>query len=413
MRTISYTISRLGYLSAAVLGAVACADASSPAAFSVTDSAGVRIIESQHPEWVGDRGWRVSQEPILQIGERDGDEAVQFFGLTGGLQMSDGRIVVLNSGSNTVRVFSEAGEFITEFGGPGDGPGEFKRLASIHCLPGDTLLVWDPGRPGFSLFTASGEFIRSQRLTPPGPERIAEVVPLPDGSLVVKTYAGALTPGGDQGVGIRRDSAPLLLLSREGEFLDTIGVFPSTESVIMEMGGRTLVGVPPFPKTTWIDVHGSSIFVGSADAMEVSVLSPAGKEEAVFRYPSVDLAVAQEDKDWFADRMAEAASTPQEQQMLGLVLEALVFPDTRAAYSGLRLDQTGAVWLRSGRHYPPVAPSTEWTVFSEEGVLLGTLSLPERFEVFEFGDDHVLGVWKDEMDVEFVRIYSLEGRARN
>jgi hypothetical protein len=111
--------------------------------------------------------------------------------------------------------------------------------------------------------------------------------------------------------------------------------------------------------------------------------------------------------------MTEMASTPQEEQMLGPLLEALVFPETRAAFSDLRLDGAGSIWLRTGRHFPPFAPSNEWTVLSDEGVLLGTLSLPERFEVLEFGGDYVLGVWKDEMDVEFVRLYSLGGGAEN
>ncbi len=97
--------------------------------------------------------------------------------------------------------------------------------------------------------------------------------------------------------------------------------------------------------------------------------------------------------------------------MLGPVLGALVFPATRAAFSDLRVDPTGMVWLRTGRHFPPKAPSNEWTGFSREGVLLGTLSLPERLEVLEFGEDYVLGVWKDEMDVEYVRLYALQDPA--
>ena len=71
------------------------------------------------------------------------------------------------------------------------------------------------------------------------------------------------------------------------------------------------------------------------------------------------------------------------------------------------LDERGALWLRTGRHFPPLAPSHEWTVFSQEGALLGTVTLPDRFEPFHFGTDEVLGVWKDEMDVEFVRVYAL------
>ena len=387
--------------------ACACADVGPQAAFSVRDSAGVRIVESLRPEWEAAGEWLLSSDPVLQIGERDGEEVLQLFGITGGLRLIDGRMAVLNSGSNTVRIFGEDGGFITEFGGSGDGPGEFRSIDSIHELPGDTLLVWDHLRPGLSVFTATGEFVRFERLTPPGSEQIAGVEPLPDGRLVVKTYVGSLTSGGDLGVGIHRDLAPLLLYSREGELLDTIGMFPSTETMIIELSGRPGAGVPPFPKTTWVSVQGTSIYVGTADDMEVSVLRPDGSAQEIYRYPNVDLAVTQEDRDWFADRMTEAAATPQEQQLLPMVLSALIFPETRAAYSDLRVDRSGSIWVRTGRHYLPYAPSREWTVFSDEGILLGALQLPDRFDVLEFGPDYVLGVWKDEMDVEYVRLHAL------
>lgn len=393
------------------LFAAACADAGPPASFTVRDSTGVRIVESHHPGWDADGGWAVSTEPVLHIGESDGEETLQFFNVTGGLRFSDGRIAILNSGSKTVRIIGADGRLIAEFGGSGDGPGEFRSLGSIHRLPGDTLLIWDGGRPGFSLFTSSGEFVRSQRLTPPGAERLRGVEPLPDGRLVVKTYASPLTQRGDRGVGIHRDSAPLFLFSRSGELLGTIGIFPSTETAIMEVDGHTLLGPAPFPKSTLIDVKGDSIYVGTANTMEVAIFRPEGMVEAVFRYSGVDLDVSQGDRDWWAARITEMASTPQDEQMLGPVLGALVFPETRAAFSDLMVDPSGLVWLRTGRHFPPLAPSTEWTGFSREGMLLGTLSLPERFEVLEFGEDYVLGVWKDEMDVEFVRLYSLEDRA--
>ena len=40
---------------------------------SVTDSAGVRIVESSAPAWSAGAGWRVGAEPILTIGEVSGD----------------------------------------------------------------------------------------------------------------------------------------------------------------------------------------------------------------------------------------------------------------------------------------------------------------------------------------------------
>jgi len=138
------------------------------------------------------------------------------------------------------------------------------------------------------------------------------------------------------------------------------------------------------------------------------VLDPGGEVRTVSRHSGSDLALTEDDQAWYRARMTDMAKTPMEQQMLGPVLDAQVFPEARAAYSDLRVDREGAVWLRTGRHFPPLAPSNEWTVISEEGVFLGTVTFPERFEVFELGTDYVLGLWKDELDVEFIRLYALD-----
>ena len=54
-----------------------------------------------------------------------------------------------------------------------------------------------------------------------------------------------------------------------------------------------------------------------------------------------------------------------------------------------------------------VDAASTWTVFDPAGRMLGELSTPPRFQVIQIGDDYVLGVWKDDLDVEHVRLYAL------
>ncbi len=51
-----------------------------------------------------------------------------------------------------------------------------------------------------------------------------------------------------------------------------------------------------------------------------------------------------------------------------------------------------------------------WSVFSTEGRLLGTLETPEHLQVRQIGVDFILGIWTDELDVSYVRVYTLERR---
>jgi hypothetical protein len=40
--------------------------------------------------------------------------------------------------------------------------------------------------------------------------------------------------------------------------------------------------------------------------------------------------------------------------------------------------------------------------------MLGNVPMPDRFEPMQVGDNYVLGVWKDDLDVQHVRMYRLE-----
>ena len=65
---------------------------------------------------------------------------------------------------------------------------------------------------------------------------------------------------------------------------------------------------------------------------------------------------------------------------------------------------------------PPPDVPPRYTVFSADGAMLGSVTLPQglRFihgeiasPVMEIGRDYVLGVWHDAFDVEHVRLHAL------
>ena len=80
-------------------------------------------------------------------------------------------------------------------------------------------------------------------------------------------------------------------------------------------------------------------------------------------------------------------------------------PETMPAYGELRTDRTGRLWVQETL----VPPDTigRFTAFDRDGRMLGTITLPPSFRVLEFGDDYVLGVAKDELEVEQLRLYRL------
>ena len=111
-------------------------DAPTPDANSVTDSAGIEIVESVTPAWAGD-GWELSDTPSVVIGRVEGDERYLFGWINwknGGVVLRDGRIAVLDGRSARIRVYTAEGEHIEDWG----------RLGVRHERPSAESL---PARP--------------------------------------------------------------------------------------------------------------------------------------------------------------------------------------------------------------------------------------------------------------------------
>jgi hypothetical protein len=88
------------------------------------------------------------------------------------------------------------------------------------------------------------------------------------------------------------------------------------------------------------------------------------------------------------------------------VFSKMPIPDTLPAFRSLKVDAMGWLWAEV-YDWDPTSP-TEWMVFDRDGRARGTLTTPDGLDVESIGADYILGVWKDDLDIEFVRRYALK-----
>lgn len=86
--------------------------------------------------------WRLQPTPQVSIGDGPGD-GHELYQVADATVAPDGRILLLDGGSHTVRSYGPQGRLLKSVGGKGDGPGEYQSLRTLRLLASGDLLVYD------------------------------------------------------------------------------------------------------------------------------------------------------------------------------------------------------------------------------------------------------------------------------
>lgn len=366
-----------------------------PPAVVVRDSAGTAIVESFRPAWGDSARWRIDPEPLIDLAESGTGDPHNFYGVRSMRRLSTGSLVVANRGSNEIRMFSADGVFVRSAGGNGEGPGEFSNLQQI-VLAGDSIIARDI-RSRVALFGPDLEHIRTLQLD----DYVSDLRYLGDGIMVVQAVMHF-----PELYGLVRYPEALLLHDLEGTRGDSIGSTPGAESYVTE----TLSGTPLFVKQALVETYGGRIYSGASDRMQIEELGSRGDTVRILRIPDFPLSLTAEQVE--VERRARL-DIPLPQGVTSLpphlveALENMPSPETRPAYRSMRVDPTGAIWLRPFRGFSEEGGPEDWQVLDADGAWLGSVEVPEDFRVMDIGIDEILGVWTDELDVQHPQVRRL------
>lgn len=289
---------------------IACSGDQQHSSVVERDSAGMTIVECLDGIWGEGQGWRLSDAPIVTIGEEEGPEEYSLYQVGAALRLPDGRILIHNNGSDELRYYDSSGTHLYSVGRDGFGPGEFKYVRGIW-LVGDSLIVNDWGQDRVSVFSADGDYARTLMLhREPGPQPMA-VGAFPDGTILGEelVYERGAAPA-DSGLRFRRWNAVYRRYAADGAVIDSIGVFLWAETVSemlrreLDPAGGGAVGYSvaadaPFGRVGSTVAFGNHVYHGSSDTYEIRIYGSSGSLERVVRRPIPNQPVTSSDKEAF------------------------------------------------------------------------------------------------------------------
>lgn len=385
-------------------GAGCRAGAETKAPFSVRDSVGVRIAETRGGAG-GAPEWKVDEHPEIDITGAEPGRGPALFHVLGAVRLGDGRIVVANSGTSSLEIFSPAGTHLRSAGRAGGGPGEFRALTWVGCLTGDSIAAWDAGAGRLSVFSPAGDYARS--VTPRQP---LGIFPQPaglldGGGLLLALHGGTLGLSATADVHVQRDTLTYAVLDTAGG-MTRIHRFPGMEMLASGNPSGGLVVMPlPFGQQTVAATHGSRIYAADGERFEVAEFTRNGRLRALIRGDRERQPVTARDVRRYRETLVTLGEEGNARlsRQYDELLDRAPYPARKPAITGLRVDEAGNLWVESpepGRGNL----ATAWSVLSPEGRMIGWVRTPAGLNVQQVGNGWLLGTSADE-NGEYVRLY--------
>ncbi len=347
----------------------------------------------------------LSADPMLTIGVSEGDPNYMFGGVVA-LAVQSNKILVADSRNIAIRVYSESGDYLSDLGRKGNGPGEF-RYISDFATTDTTILVIDGLLRRVVIFSDS---------TGPPITRIFDQTPLEKQPIPVNVSGDkvmALTFGNAQlknEGAIIQDTVSIYLYDSLGSYLQSLGEVASRPRWPLVHNGRTNFPFIPFTSNYLTALCRESAYFGAGDAFVYRFSIPENKLDTI----NIGLnsrTVTETDRLAYIADLLEANSDGNQQDRWRKFADEVPFPSDFPIYSNLLCADAGGFWLQS---YPTTLDDSS-SLYHFAGPFTSTgeinpaaeLKIPKQFEPILFADDFVGGRWTDSLGIQTVRFYNI------
>jgi hypothetical protein len=389
-----------------------CVGSERPAESSVvvTDSAGITIVANGVLD--DSRNLLASSSPALQLGVVAGAEEMQLYRVADVKRLSDGAIAVANGGSRELRIYNADGSHRATAGGAGRGPSEFRYPSSVTVLPGDTIQIEDFMDRVY--FTANGDYVRRESADRGALAALWAANGgsseggswLADGTFFAPVYHWDQKPPSPGP--LARPNMTFVRVSSDLAAVDTLGEFGGILQQYVEVGGErgVVATVPPFAtNTSWaLGSADGTVVAGDNAAPQIDRFLPDGSHMIVRWSAPVESVSAPEIEAW-KDLQRNAEWTQGQLPALERAWAAMDVPETKPYYGRVATGSDGTIWVGPAEYD---GQSTTLRAFSRDGRFQGTVSVPGRFTPYDSGPGWMLGILRDENDVELVQVFELK-----
>jgi hypothetical protein len=383
----------------AICALAACRQSPDRPSVELWDSAGVQIVTS-HRAQLGENAWTVTSTPLLELG----GPGTELYRVRGALKLTAGRLLVATA--TDLFLYDPEGALIRKAGGSGKGPGEFTDISTMAIDSSETLQVWDLTRSR-SIYSADLTHLRTEAVDRDFLRSVAPYVAVPTPlSEDLVLISAAQMESREPAVGdIFRPQWLHAVLDLDVQTADTLLLHPGGFSEVY-LGGRASSVEYFSPHYTVAVSPAKRVFIADGAAFSIRECEAPWQLVRIIRRTTPNRRVSRAEADTARSRRKMLVESSRGPVAASAQLSALPEPSTFPALDELTVDDLGYTWVRE-----PIGPLdrvTTWSVFSPDGIWLTSVSVPGAVKALDIGHDYIVGLSRDELDQEFVKVYELQ-----
>ena len=318
---------------------------------------------------------------------------------------SRGRVYVPESTAREIIVLSPDLRYDYALGGRGEGPGEFKRLWTVHVFRADSVAVWDSDLYRATVFgpeSSKAAYVHKFSSGQGYQGHIGDAWrTTTEAGFLVWNIAPYMASGSELGTE-RINMLRHLHIKNRAQADDTLLAFPAGEAIVARRlfwrgGGAVSVGDHPYGRRSFVRVaRDGHIVYASSLSLEATIVDPRDGMQNTFSYETSPIGVTTEELNEAAAGMHPELARPF------LAGAPYVWPPV----TGLAVDDLGHIWIGIRKQD---RTKWEWAVFLQDGTHVASVELPAGFYIHAVRRDRVFGIAHDEYGVPEVRAYRVHG----
>lgn len=353
----------------------------------------------------------VADQPTTVIGRSNAPGHELIYVRSGGV-LDDGSIAILNVGTHDIRFFDRDGGLLSTLGRQGQGPGEFLNPRSARFFPNGAVIVADIGSQRMTSFDETGSVVDEQRIHFHEGERVplrSWDPPLENGLLPMATLDVSLFESVRREEGLYEDTVVIDIFD-DGNVRTSLR-YPRGVAFHAREAQRGLTRPVPFSDAILYSWGPDRVVVGTTHGRIFDAFDPDGERLEAFEAQGEVGRV--EEADWLGYQRAlrQELDDPiriRGRQVGGAPVDRFLAETPRSAerplFDDIYVDDLARLWLRE---FGYASDGDTWQVVTLDRESVDRVELPAGSRVLAAGEEWVLVLQKDGLDVEYVSLYEV------